>query len=149
MTISLTRRLLLAAAPLLLAVSTPAAAQEWPFTSGDFWDVGMIDVKDGGDFQYAQHLATKWKDSQEFAKSKGWIKDYMILYNYNPREGEPDIYLISVMDRLPTGPDSDARAKQFEAWSKASAKMLSEESGNRAQYRTLMGSMLLQQAKIK
>lgn len=149
MKMSLTKRILLASAPLLLAVSTPAPAQEWPFAAGDFWEVAMINVKDGGDFQYAQHLATKWKDSQEFAKSKGWIKDYKILYNYNRRAGEPDIYLITIMDRLPSGPDSDAREKQFEAWSKSNAKTLSEESGNRAQYRTLMGNMLLQQARIK
>ena len=149
MKMSLTKRILLASAPLLLALSTTAPAQEFPLSSGDFWEISMIDVKDGGDFQYAQHLATKWKDSQEFAKSKGWIKDYKILYNYNPRAGEPDIYLISVMDRVPSGPDSNARDKQFEAWSKTNAKTLSEESGNRAQYRTLMGNMLLQQAIIK
>lgn len=149
MKMRLTKRILLASAPLLLAFSTTAPAQEFPLSSGDFWEISMIDVKDGGDFQYAQHLATKWKDSQEFAKSKGWIKDYKILYNYNPRAGEPDIYLITVMDRVPSGPDSNARDKQFEAWSKTNSKTLIEESGNRAQYRTLMGNMLLQQAIIK
>ncbi|WP_380875260.1 hypothetical protein ACFB49_03950 [Sphingomonas sp. DBB INV C78] len=137
------------AAPLALAFATPAAAQEFPLSFGDFWEIGRIDVKDGGDFAYAQHIAGKWKASQEFAKSKGWIKDYKILYSNNPRADEPDIYLVTIFEKMPTGPEGDARAKAFEEFSKASAKQLSEESGNRAQYRTLMGSILLQEAKVK
>lgn len=131
------------------AISTPSNAQEWPLTAGDFWEVSAIDIKDGGEFAYAQHIATKWKESQEFAKSKGWIKDYKILYNYYARNDEPDIYLVSVINKIPTGPESDARGKEFETWSKSTAKQLSEQSGDRVQYRTLMGSMLLEEMKIK
>lgn len=149
MKIHILRQTIYAAALTALVSATPASAQQWPLASGDYWEVSEIDVKDGGDFAYAQHLATKWKESEEFAKSKGWIKDYKILYNYHPRAGEPDIYLISIMSKLPTGPENDARSEAFEAWSKSTAKQLSEESGNRAQFRTLMGTMLLEEMKVK
>ena len=33
----------------------------------------MIKIADGGEMDYANYLADKWRKSQEFAKSKGWI----------------------------------------------------------------------------
>jgi hypothetical protein len=91
--------LTLTAASMMLATS--AFAQDWPLAGGDYWDVAGIDIKDGGGLKYATWLATEWKKNAEFAKSKGWIKDYKIFENTHPRR-QPD-YLVRVMDNLASG----------------------------------------------
>ena len=70
---------------------------------GDFWEVTGIHLKDGGALAYANFLATDWRADQEFAKSKGWIKSYMVFSNNHARKGEPDLYLVVISERLPTG----------------------------------------------
>lgn len=133
----------LAAASMVLATS--AIAQEWPLAAGDYWDVGAIDVKDGGDLKYATWLATEWKKNAEFAKSKGWIKDYRIFENTHPRSGEPDLYLVRVMESVVSGPEGEKRAKEYREWSEKSLEQLQTESGNRAEYREVLSSSLLQE----
>ena len=135
--------LALTAASTMLATS--AFAQEWPLAGGDYWDVTGIDVKDGGDLKYSTWLATEWKKNAEFAKSKGWIKDYKIFANSNPRSGEPDLYLVRVMENLASGPEGEKRDKEYREWSEKSMEQLQTESGNRAEYREVLSSSLLQE----
>lgn len=73
---------------------------------GDFWEMTGVHLKDGGALAYANFLATEWKADQEFAKSKGWIKGYMVLSNAYARKGEPDIYLITISERLASGSEA-------------------------------------------
>tara|TARA_R110000787_G_scaffold43073_3_gene105630 strand:+ start:480 stop:977 length:498 start_codon:yes stop_codon:yes gene_type:complete len=133
--------------------ATPAAATAsddgYPLVSGDFWEVTGIDIKPGGGLYYANHLAKKWKASQEFAKSKGWIKDYKVLSNYHNRAGEPDLYLITVMESVPTGADSEAQAEAYRAWAAASTAQLVSENLDRAEFREVMGTSLMQEMKFK
>lgn len=136
----------LACGAMMFLAATAAVADEWPLASGDFWQVSGIKVKDGGDFKYAQWLATEWKKSMDFAKSKGWIKDAKILYNQYPRQGEADIYLITISDSIPNGPEGDKRGQEYQAWMKKTFETMVGESGNRAEYRTVLGSELLQEA---
>ena len=117
--------------------------------SGDFWEVTGIDIKPGGGLAYANHLANKWRASQEFAKSKGWIKDYMVLSNYHNRSGEPDLYLITVMTDIASGPESEARYVAYNEWSKASDAQLEAESADRAEFREVMGTSLMQELNFK
>ena len=120
-----------------------ASADEWPLTGGDYWSITGIDIKDGGDWKYANWLATEWRKNGEFAKSKGWIKDFMIFANMHGRKGEPDLYLIRVTERLPTGPEGDKRGKEYSEWVKKTEQEMVAESGNRAEYREVDGTMLL------
>ena len=136
----------LACGAMMILAATAAVADEWPLASGDYWEVSGIKVKDGGDFKYAQFLATEWKKSTDFAKSKGWIKDAKILYNVYAREGEADIYLVTIRDSIPTGPESDKQGQEYQDWMKKTFETMVGESGNRAEFRTLLGSELLQEA---
>lgn len=136
----------LACGAMMILAATAAVADEWPLASGDYWEVSGIKVKDGGNFKYAQFLATEWKKSTDFAKSKGWIKDAKILYNVYAREGEADIYLVTIRDSIPTGPEGDKQGQEYQAWMKKTYETMVGESGNRAEYRTLLGSELLQEA---
>jgi hypothetical protein len=75
-----------------IMMSGSVLAEEWPLVGGDYWEVTGIDIHDGGGFKYAKWLATEWRKDLEFAKSKGWIKDYMIMANVHARSDEPDLY---------------------------------------------------------
>jgi hypothetical protein len=126
-------------------LATSAFAQEWPLAGGDYWEVAGVDITDGGDLKYATWLATEWKKNAEFAKSKGWIKDYKILSNQYPRQGEADLYLIRVMENIASGPEGEKRAAEYREWSKKSTEAMVAESGNRAEYREVLSSSLLQE----
>ena len=133
----------LGAASMVMAAG--ASAQEWPLDFGDYWDVAGIHLKDGGSLKYAQWLAGEWKENQEFAKSKGWIKDYKLISNVYPRAGEPDMYLVTITESVVSGAEGRNRAKEYQAWKKKSIAQMQEESGNRAEYREVMSSSLLQE----
>jgi hypothetical protein len=131
------------------AMPTRALANEWPTIAGDFWEVTGIHLKDGGALAYMNFLATDWKANQEFAKSKGWIKSYMVFGNNHPRKGEPDLYLVVISERLPTGPEGEKRDDEFTAWRKKTQAQMQKESGNRLEIREVGSNSLLQELKFR
>lgn len=126
------------------SIGSTAVAEEWPLVGGDYWVVTGIDLKDGGSWKYANWLANEWRKDAEFAKSKGWIKDYMVIANVHNRSDEPDLYLIRVTEDVPSGPEGEERQKEYLDWQSKSIEKLVGESGNRAEYRTVMSTSLLQ-----
>ncbi len=137
------------AAPFAVALSTPAAAQNSPFTPGDYEQVAMIEVSDGGGLEYANYLATTWKKNQEFAKSKGWITGYQVLSNVHTRPGEPDLYLVTSFTSMPDAVENEKRDQAYREFMKQSDAEMAAASGNRAKFRTILGSFLLRQMKFK
>lgn len=138
---------MLLAAP--VALPKMAVAQEFPLVAGDYTSVSGVFVEDGGTLAYAKHLAGAWAKEQEFAKSRGWISDYKIYFNVDARDGEPNIYLTSTYRDIPNGADSERRNKEWAAWSKKSDAQMDAESGDRAKYRKLRGTMMLQEFTIR
>jgi hypothetical protein len=133
----------LCAATMICAV--PAAAQELPLVGGDYWDVAAIKIDDGHFGDYADFLVSDSKKQNEYAKSKGWIKAYYILSNNNARKDEPDLYLVTVSDRIPTPAEQIARNKEMNAYLQSDDRKQIAGSGHRATFRHLEGDMLLQQ----
>ena len=97
---------------------------------------------------YANFLATEWKADQEFAKSKGWIKSYMVFGNAYPRKGEPDLYLVVISERLPSGTESEKRDDEYLAWKKKTQAQLVKDSGNRLEVREIETNSLWQELKF-
>jgi len=81
----------------------------------------------------------------EFQKSKGWIKGYHILANVNARDGEPDLYLVTIFDHVTTPAEDIAREKEANAFLAQTTRQSMAGSGQRATYRHLKGDMLLQE----
>jgi len=133
----------LGAATMLLSV--PAAAQELPLKTGNFWDVAAVTIDDGHFGDYADYLAGQYRKNMEFQKSKGWIKDYYVLSNANKRGGEPDLYLITVFDHVTTPAEDIQREKEANAFLQQNTRQSIAGSGQRATYRHLGSDMLLQQ----
>lgn len=129
----------------LLAFAVPATAQEIPVVGGDYWDVTSVKIDDGHFGDYADFLAGQFRRQNEFAKSKGWIKAYYIFSNNNNRADEPDLYLVTVSDRIPTPAEVIARNKEMNAFMATDDRKQLAGSGQRATYRHITGDMLLQQ----
>jgi hypothetical protein len=128
-----------------LVVPSMAFAQELPLRTGEFWDVGSISVDDGHFGDYADFLASEYRKNMEFQKSKGWIKGYHILSNINPRDGEPDLYLVTIFDHVPTPAEDVAREKEANAFLAQTTRQGMAGSAHRATFRHLKGDMLLQE----
>jgi hypothetical protein len=133
----------LGAATMLFAY--PAAAADFPVKGGDYWTVSEITIDDGHFGDYADHLAGLYRKSIDFQKSKGGIKASYILTNVNKRAGEADLYLVTIADRPTTPAEDEARANETNAFLQSSARQADSQSGARAKYRHLGGSMLLQE----
>lgn len=139
----------LAFASIATAMPVRALAEEWPMAQGDFWEITGIHLKDGGALTYANFLAAEWKADQEFAKTKAWIKGYMVLSNAHSRKGEPDLYLVVITERLASGPEAEKREAEYVAWKKKTQAQMMKESGNRLEIREVGSSVLLQELKFR
>lgn len=135
---------------LLLAVSLPATAQdESPWKAGNYWNVSGIHVKDGGGLKYAQYLATEWVRTQEYAKSQGWISDFLVLSNTHPREGEPNLYLVTILPSLPSSDEADKRGKMMREFNKTTIAQMQAQSAGRAEVREVGGQMQLRHLVLR
>ena len=117
--------------------------------SGDYWTVTGIEIKDGGDLKYANWLASEWKKNAEFAMSKGWLKGYMLLGNVHPRSGESDLYLVRIFEAMPSGPEGEKRYAEYMEWQSKTEEQMEAESGNRAEYREVQSTMMLQELMFR
>ncbi len=132
-----------------LIFASPVVAQDYPLKNGNFWSVSSITIDDGHFGDYADHLAGNYRKVMEFNKSKGWIKDYMILANINRRDDEPDLYLVTVTDHITTPAEDEAREKEFNTFMATSNRQEDAKSAARAKFRKLGGTMLLQELLYK
>ena len=139
---------LTALAAATFAFAAPAAAQSaWPVDPGDYVEMGMIKVDDGHGLDYANYLADGWRKAQDFAKAQGWITDYQIWTNVNPRDGEADVYLVTWFPDFADAAEDLRRNDAYLAHMKKTETQLQAESGKRATYRKQMGSMLFRMQK--
>jgi hypothetical protein len=135
---------------LMLFVSLSATAQDQnPWKAGNYWNVTGIHVKDGGGLKYAQYLATEWVRNQEYAKSQGWISDFMVLSNTHPREGEPNLYLVTISPSLPSSDEADKRGQMAREFNKTTIAQMQSQSAGRAEIREVGGQMQLRQLVLR
>jgi len=128
-----------------LAFAAPAIGQQLPVRGGNFWEVAEITIDDGHFGDYADHLAGAYRKAEDFARSRGWIKEYHILQNVHKRANEPDLYLVTVSDHVATAAEDEAREKEMNAYLASNPRQQESLSGARAKFRHLGGTMLLQE----
>ncbi|MDP3676213.1 MAG: hypothetical protein Q8R44_14155 [Novosphingobium sp.] len=143
------RLAVLAAFTLAFAAPLPALAQNDPFTGGDYMSVTGVSIDDGHYLDYATFLAGYYKAQEDFAVKQGWQTGWEILSNVNPRKGEPDLYLIRRFKSIPDGAEGERRAQMIRDNVKQSDAQMEAASGNRAKFRHVDGTMLLQVMKMK
>lgn len=134
----------LSALAISLAAPNAAFAQsELPAVPAGWVEIGMIEVEDGRMLDYANYLAGNYRKAQDYAKSQGWITDYQIWANSYPRDGEPDIYIVTWFPSFVDDAESQRRNQLYREYMKSTQAQMEAESGMRAEYRRQMGSMLL------
>ncbi|NNC47002.1 MAG: hypothetical protein HKO13_01025 [Sphingomonas sp.] len=144
------KHILAAATAATMILAVPVQAQSAPpMIGGEYWEVTGIDVADGAGPRYANWLATEWRRFNDFSMEQGWITSYTILSNVHNRHDEPDLYLIRTYASLPDGAEGDRRREAFQAFVRRTNDQLASESGNRAAYRTVMSTSLLQEMKFR
>lgn len=129
----------------VLAFSASAVAQERAGRLGAIWSVGMIEVEDGQGEAYLRFLNGQWRGNQEFAKQQGWILDYHILSNSDPRDGEPDLYLVTRYADEPTVAEIERRDAIMLGRMQATPATMDQQSAGRMTMRRQMGSMSLRE----
>ena len=139
----------LGAVALAFALPQAVAAQDDPFTGGDYVEVTGVNVDDGHYMDYATFLSGYYKAQEEYAVKQGWQTGWEILANIHKREGESDLYLVRRYRNLPDGAEGEKRAAQIRAQVKMSDAQMQAASGDRAKFRHVMSSQLLQVMKLK
>jgi hypothetical protein len=142
-------RLAALAAISLACATLPAMAQDDPFTGGEYVSVTGIAIDDGHYLDYASFLAGYYKAQEDYAVKQGWQTGWEILSNVNPRKGEPDLYLVRRFKSIPDGAEGERRAQMIRDNVKMSDAQMEAASGDRAKFRHVEGTTLMQVLKLK
>ena len=137
------------AAVSLAFAAVPAAAQNDPFMGGDYVSVTSVSIDDGHYLDYATFLSGFYRAQEDYAVKQGWQTSWEILANVNPRKGEPDLYLMRRFKNIPDGAEGERRAQMIRDNVKMSDAQMEAASGDRAKFRHVEGTMLLQELKYK
>lgn len=137
------RKTIFALAALASSVgAVPASAQESSYKAGPMWVAARIDVEDGQMENYMDWLMRVWEANQAYSKAQGWLLDYHILQSVNPRDGEPDIILITSFADYPSAAESERRTKILNDRMKLDPHSAAAASGDRLKMRRQTGSVL-------
>ena len=126
-----------------------ALAVDRPYTEGAVLEVSSIRTEPGMFNEYMTWLDGPYKQFMEAQKAAGVILGYNV-YGANPRgPADPDLYLVTVYKNMAAldnlNEKSDAMAEKiFGDMKKASAETVS-----RGKLRTVLGSELIRQLKLK
>ena len=144
------RKLIVSLAAMASALTAvPAMAQNSSYKLGSLWTAARIDVEDGQFENYMDWLTKVWASNQAFAKSQGWILDYHILDSMNPRDGEPDLILITRFADFPSVAEVERRNEIMNKRMNQDDHSADAASGQRNKMRRQMGSVLYRELHSK
>ena len=137
------------AAVVMSGITTPVVAQESRYDPGNIWYVSGIDVLDGQFENYTAWLAEEWVKFRKLNATHGNEVGYHVLLNTSPRDGEPDLYLVTInKDFLKVAEGLALEKKVNEAMAK-DRRAFETESAARAPMRKVMSTVELMELKLK
>jgi hypothetical protein len=125
-----------------MMLTAPAVAQDSSVKGGPLWQANRIYVEDGQFENYMDYLTKTWSAQQEYAKTQGWMLEYHILSSVNPRDGEPNIVLLTRFNDFPSAAEADRRGDLMNQHMQLTDRSAAAASGDRLKMRKLMGSAL-------
>lgn len=137
------------AAALLVGLAAPAAAQESRYEYGNVWYVSDIDVLDGQFENYTAWLADEWVKFRKLNALHGNEVGYHVLVNSTPRNGEPDLFLVTIHKDFQKIAEGLAIEKKISAAMAKDRKQFEKEGAERAPMRNVMGSVELIELVLK
>jgi len=124
------------------AASGQAVPRNWE--RGPVTLVQQVEVKPGQLNAYMQDLARGWRVQMEEGKRAGAILAYSIEQPVDPREGEPNLSLVTVFRDLASVNRPLADAEKSTAALYGSLDQAHDMAMKRESMRTIKGSLLLQ-----
>lgn len=137
------------AATLMVGLTAPAAADESRYEPGNVWYVSDIDVLDGQFENYMTWLADEWVKFRKLNAMYGNEVGYYVLANTQARDGEPDLYLVTINKDFQTIAEGLATEKKINEAMAKDRKQFEQEGAERAPMRKTMGSIELIELKLK
>ena len=138
-----------AAAALLVGLAAPVVAEESRYEPASVWYVSDIDVLDGQFENYMTWLADEWVKFRKLNALHGNEVGYHVLVNTNARNGEPDLYLVTINKDFQKIAEGLATEKKINEAMARDRAQFEKESAARAPMRTVMGSIELLELKLK
>jgi len=136
-------------AALVLAIGTAASAQSSSYTPGSVWTFTNVAIEPGQFEAYMDFLDKEYKKSNDFGIKEGYILSYHVFQVNNARSGEPDLILaVESRDYLTNAQQLEIQ-KKYEAFMAKDNRKMTAESGERKVLRKFLGSMELQELKLK
>lgn len=137
------RKFLIGIAALAIVAGTgPALAQQSSMKPGAMWTAGRILVEDGQMQNYMDYLTKVWMANQDYAKSQGWLLEYHVLQSIHPRDGEPNIILITRFNDMPSAAETERRNDILNKRLNQDAHSAAAASGQRNAMRKQLGAVL-------
>ena len=126
-----------------------AGAADRPYTEGAVLDVSSIRTQDGRFDDYMAWLAGPWKQFMEAGKAAGLILDYSV-YAAAPRgPGDPDLYLVTTYKNMAALDDLDAKSDAMAEKIFGAPQAANADTVARGKLRTVLGSELIRELKLK
>jgi hypothetical protein len=137
------------AAALSVGLAAPAVADESRYDYGNVWYVSDIDVLDGQFENYMTWLADEWVKFRKLNAQYGNEVGYYVLANTQARDGEPDLYLVTINKDFQTIAEGLATEKKINEAMAKDRKQFEKEGAERGPMRKTMGSIELIELKLK
>jgi hypothetical protein len=137
------------AAVLSVGLAAPAVADESRYEYGNVWYVSDIDVLDGQFENYMTWLADEWVKFRKLNTQYGNEVGYYVLANTQARNGEPDLYLVTINKDFQTIAEGLATEKKINEAMAKDRKQFEKEGAERGPMRKTMGSIELIELKLK
>jgi hypothetical protein len=137
------------AATLMVSLTAPAAADESRYEPGNVWYVSDIDVLDGQFENYMTWLADEWVKFRKLNAMYGNEVGYYVLANTQARDGEPDLYLVTINKDFQTIAEGLATEKKINEAMAKDRRQFEKEGAERGPMRKTMGSIELIELKLK
>ena len=134
----------------LLVIAGLAGAQERRYTEGAVAVVTSVKVMDGQNENYMNFLDGTYKATMEASKKAGVILDYAV-YNASPRKPEdPDLYLVVTYPNMAMFDGLDGKMEPImSSVTKMNLMQRDEASGKRTAMRTILGTEVIRELKLK
>ena len=134
----------------IMAASTVAQAQSSSrYDPGNVWYVSDIDVLDGQFENYMTWLADEWMKFRKLNAIHGNEVGYHVLANTNPRNGEPDLFLVTIHKDFTKIAEARATEDKINAAMAKDRRQFEKEGAERSPMRKVMGSIELIELKLK
>ena len=133
----------------IVALNGSVSAADRPYTEGAVVEVSAVRTEPGMFEEYMKYLAGPYKQSMEEQKKAGVILDYSFYAAVPRREGDPDLYLVTVYKNMAALDDLNAKTDAITEKVFGSMDQQTAATVARGKLRTLVGSELMRELKLK